>query len=112
MDIKRQRERLNELSIDFNVRGEDRSDENVLKLRYRPAFITPRVEEEIADASTSQALSILLVGMVADWDMHSDGTPVPIDAETLRDIPVQILAKITSDIAEDVQKRASAEGNS
>jgi hypothetical protein len=109
MEITRTRERVNDLAIDFSPKGQ-RNEEDVLRLKYRPAFVTPAVEEQIEQASSSDALSTLIVGMIPEWDMTEDGEPFPLDVERLKQLPVMVLARIATEIAKDVEKRARDEG--
>lgn len=104
MKLSQLRDRRVPLAID--VLGD------VLNVVYNPSYITPEVEQEIADANSSEQMSRLLSGMLVEWDLVDDATNTPVgtDAETLRKLPTIILAHILGKVSEATVESVRAEG--
>lgn len=78
-----------------------------LKVTYRPGAITPKVQaavfkaqrEQDVNAGLCQPLSKLLVR----WDLTDDeGETVPTTAESLADLPAQLLMRVLEAITDDM----------
>ena len=119
-------ETVEPMSIEFDVTTADGvQKKDTLNIKYRPNAYTPRLEEESAKAQTTnkagEMLKSMLVPLIADWDMMHyvqetdlDGTPLfdnanrpikklvkmEITHEAFSDIPLSVLSKIFSEIAE------------
>lgn len=96
--------------------------EATLHIVYRPSGITPVVEEELRQAQrderTGGMLAGLLVSILVSWDLlpEPDAEPLPIDEETLRELPMRFLAQLVTAIGEDssadpLQSERSAAGS-
>jgi hypothetical protein len=83
----------------------------VLNVTYDPTYITPEVEDAIADATDSEQMIDLVVGMVKEWDLiGDDDKPVPLEADSLKTLPTIILGHVLSKVAEDAPNVVRAEG--
>ena len=81
-----------------------------LKFRYRPAAITTETFSKVQNTEDEDEFITLFCQIVADWDMTSNGEPVPVNKTVLRNLPVQLLRVIMGAIMDDGPKKASEEG--
>lgn len=73
---------------------------------YRPAAMTVEVEELIFGdpVAGEDAKARILSGfakVIASWDVTSEGEPVPVTVETLREVPRDLLFGALRKIGED-----------
>lgn len=72
------------IPVEFDWNG------NSIEIAYRP--YSKRIEREIkGDESWNQeTMQALVLRVALDWNLTSDGKPVPIDLETLDDLPTEL----------------------
>lgn len=77
----------------------------VLTVTYRPTAFSVAVEEMLTqaqqDTSRIAVLLRVLEDLIVEWDLTRNGKPVPVKAETLRQLPNRLLARIFRAIVED-----------
>jgi hypothetical protein len=100
MDLRKHKSKTRPFTATF---GEGDDTETVTG-NYRPFAFTPRLLQEAEAAQkageVSETLAKTFAPLVASWDLTDDGKPVPISADALMDVPVDILAGVTSAIGE------------
>ncbi len=85
--------------------------------RFRPAAYTPRLEQTILGldraAAPAAALAETLSSLLERWDLEdASGAPIPLDAERLADVPVQVLAATLRAVAEAMAPNATGGASS
>src|SRR4051812_1270350 len=100
-------DKTRDASVDF---GEG----DVLNVKYSAAALTPRLESELAAATTSNQMAGLLCALVKEWDLTEDDgeTTVPLTVDRLQDVPLIVLSTTVKAVALDISKNVRAEGNS
>lgn len=88
-----------------------------VNVTYRPAGITPEVEDGlramIAEQRVGATLVAMLAGILVDWDLQDDdGAMYPIDADGLRRLPMQFLAAVAQAISGNIGPNPSSGGSS
>lgn len=74
----------------------------VLRVRYRPLTYTVREMTEIRESQDEGRIVDTMLRLLESWDLtQDDGTPVPIDADALRDVPTHIFAGILKAVAKE-----------
>ena len=78
-----------------------------LKIQYRPSAVTPRFQKAVARAQAEGDMDALMLDplcrLLASWDLtDDDGALVPIEPDSLADLPVPILVGLMTAIAEDM----------
>ena len=73
-----------------------------LHVTYTPTKITTRLLNLATKANDLGAQISFLTAIVTDWDLVIDSVPVPITDEALQDLPLELLAPISSAIAESI----------
>ena len=81
--------------------------EDPLTVTYRPRHLTPARQAAFREAAEAgrhtEALVEGIVGLVAAWDLlGEDGRPVPLTAEALADVPLEVLGLVIEAIGQDV----------
>ena len=88
--------RLSDLAAG-KCRTEARFGEDVVTLAYRP-YLDTEIEaaaEPDGGRLTNDTVRRFLSAVLLEWDLlGDDGQPLPIDVETLRGVPIDILAPI------------------
>lgn len=61
-----------------------------IEIAYRP--YSERIEQEVKGGEdwTQETMKALVVRVVLDWNITSDGKPVPIDTDTLEQLPTDL----------------------
>lgn len=98
-------------TVTVDVRGQ------VFDVVYRPGAMTPQLGASL-DEDEDAPIAAILSGILLRWDIFDDsaadesGNPgrVPVDYETLRTMPSELLAKVQRAILEDIfgSKNSSA----
>jgi len=89
---------------------------DVLHIVYNPQGYSGAVEKKVNELRDSEqsahAVIELLLTMLIEWDLQNDdGTPFPVEAEPMEQLPTTFLADVMGAIAEEIRKAAEA-GNS
>lgn len=100
------------ISIDF--------DETPLRVSYRPASVTPRLQKAVAEARDRQDIDAGLLDplcrLIASWDLTDDDEqPLPITPDAIADVPASILFAVLDAIGADMapnRSRADASNSS
>src|SRR5262245_63155121 len=79
-----------------------------LKIAYRPSAVTPRFQKAVARAQAEGDLDALILEplcrLLASWDLtDDDGQALPIEADTLADLPVPILVARSEEHTSELQ---------
>jgi hypothetical protein len=88
-----------------------------LRVAYRPDVVTPRFQKAVAKAQAESDLDAALLvpvsKLIRSWDLTNDaGDVVPIDPETLADVPVPVLLAVLTAIGEDMAPNPARGGGS
>lgn len=73
-----------------------------LAFRYRPGLLTPDLFDRIQNGMSQDELGELYATILVDWDLTKNGREVPITAESVKQVPIQLLRAIMTAIMEDV----------
>lgn len=101
------------LTVDF--------DGQPLAIIYRPSAVTPTHHDETMDLLEKQrvgsALARTVSNILISWDLTDEnGKPYPVTEKALRDLPMQLLSKVSvaiqDDIAPNAQKSGTSDGSS
>lgn len=74
-------------------------DHGSIAITYRPKIVTPKWQEQIAEAERQGDLNASLYEPLAEalisWDLErDDGTPYPLTREGLQDVPKVVLTSV------------------
>lgn len=111
--LKKMRQRTDTIKVSWG-------DEDVT-IEWRPGMLTDRYMEELAgvydDARTGSVKEAMprvrgkLAELMASWDLTQDegpisdsNPPIPIDADSLADIPEGLLLRITREILDEARE--------
>ncbi len=88
-----------------------------LTITYKPSGITPETEDRLREYAADQRGGAMLVALLADclveWDLLDDrGKPLPVNAETLRQLPMVFLTQLVQAITEDMRPNLPSAGGS
>jgi hypothetical protein len=95
--------------------------EDTLSITYRPSAWTPAVMNEhlsaVSSGNTPEALVLDLATLLVSWDLLDDkGKPIPITAESLRRVSLEVLnvvlGAINADMLPDPTPAATSNGSS
>jgi hypothetical protein len=100
-----------EREIAVDVQGE------VLNVVYRPSSITPESQdvfyERIEKNRTGTALAEILSQRLVSWDLvGNDGEVIDVSVESLRKIPVDVLAFVSNAVITDMEANPEDRKNS
>jgi hypothetical protein len=101
-----------DLVLDFSEKYPDLPKEEVtLNVKYDPAALTPNTEISLqaTDENASKLVDMML-SMILEWDLASDGEIVPLEREALMDLPFEVLGLVIVGISKQIQERTEAEG--
>jgi hypothetical protein len=78
-----------------------------LHLVYIPGMLTPEVEDELQESleapGSGRFVCEFLAKLVEDWDLvDDDGTPIALDADGLRVVPIPFLGDVLAEIRKDM----------
>jgi hypothetical protein len=104
-------------TVNIKVPGEGDEPEESVAVVYMPGALTLRVSEQITEA-VEQGLEAnvafhMLKPMLVSWDLQDEeGNELPVNEETLKDIPLNFLGMILQAIHADVRPDPPKPGNS
>lgn len=91
--------------------------DDTLTITYKPSGITPETEDRLREYAADQRGGAMLVTLLADclveWDLLDDrGKPLPVKADSLRQLPTVFLAQVAQAITEDMRPNPPSAGGS
>lgn len=88
--------------------------ESTITVKYRPSVATPaNLKAVTADPDDEVGPFIdFLVKLLADWDITDGGTKVPITAEGIDAVPMNILQQVMRGVMADSQNAGEADAPS
>lgn len=107
MNLKQLKDRAAPLTVDYD--GEQ------LQFTYRPhAFSDADYEvfSTLAAAPNFAPLNPTIVRLVASWDLHYDGVPIPITEAAVADVPPILRMKMLESIVDDMLSRGNVRSSS
>lgn len=83
-------------------------DGETLNVVYRPSGLTPAAEDQMHEQVQAQrggaSLVTVLAPMLVSWDLlDEDGTSLPTDEATLRQLPTEFLSRVVEAITENMR---------
>jgi len=97
-------------TIDVKIPGQ--SEPEKVRIGYRPGILTSQLEEELREyGDRSEGWADLVSRLVVSWDLElEEGVPLPVEKDSLREVPGWLLQSIIVGIREDmVPSRKTAE---
>ena len=108
LDLNTLTQRTTHVTVKFD--GTD----DTLEVDYRPAVYTPEFENRVNEgvrANDAFVISRMLSALLVKWDLLEDAkskTVVGLAEERLRTVPLSVLSKVLSAIAEDMRPKTNS----
>ncbi|MFN3652358.1 MAG: hypothetical protein ACK47B_22510 [Armatimonadota bacterium] len=86
--------------------------EQALCVGYRPGAVTVALLDSL---ESGMRVEEAVAALLCDWDLSDGATPVPVQAEALRRVPLPILRRVLESVLEDAlpkPPRAAASASS
>lgn len=83
------------------------------KVVYRPNALTPETLEEMRDLQesnqVSEGLVLMVCAVIKSWELLDEkGKALPVNAETVRTVPVSFLSMVIGEILKEAQPEGEA----
>lgn len=95
------------VETDIDLRGV------TVHVTYKPSIFTPQLEAKMAEAEVGKqgaALAEMLSEFVVDWDLTSDGQPLPCTVETMMSLPIPLLGDFARLLGEEMTEEIREQG--
>lgn len=87
------RDRISTIKVEFD--GEQ------AEVSYYPNRMTPALEDDIGEAETAREVAAQLSQLIKSWELiDEDGNELPADAETMAQVPSNLMFEIFNQIRE------------
>lgn len=81
----------------------------IVNIQYRPNYLTPEFEENLKglkeEEKVSESFLTMFCSLISAWDLKmddSDALPIPIERDSLKVIPYEILGEILNKVQEAI----------
>lgn len=83
--------------VQFDWHGE------TIEIAYRPYSEAIELETKGDGDWTTESMKALIARVVLDWNITVDGKPAPVDADTLRELPSELIFGIFAACQNDIR---------